>query len=1000
MTAPASVARGGDIALASDVPNTLSQRIADRVDAKPDGIVRSYRDDGFHQARSRGALWQQAGNVAAALAAAGAVPSSVVVILAEDILDFLPASWACLRGGYVPVALMSAAREAAHREEPGFHRIMALLDNPVVIADDHFAALVARLPGLSAGRVIPLASVTPATWCDKPAILDPAWMVATSGSTGRPKLVALSTSAVLYRNFARGPVIDMPLPNALGTFPLDGVTGQHAAFLHYDNWTQISPHLLTVRPTAILDAIETCDISTFSVTTSLIRSLLAAEAVSGRTWRLGSLRLVGLGAEPILAGLVQDFAALIGRHGGDPGVLIAGYGTTETGSLVAGSRALLTSEPDLPVCLGRPWHGVSMRIVDEAGAVVPEGDVGELEVSCPAKMFSAYWGDPDATAAAFTADGWWKTGDLGQSIGGELTLRGRAKDVLILQGRKLSLADIDAEIQRKLGIGGVGHCYRFDATETQGEALGVAFDAGPEWTDAIAAAAIKTAIVRRFGIQPRRVAAIAADRIPRTAAGKVQRAALAALAAMPPDGAVQSVTSVIEAGAVSTKTPETVQRRLATIWCDVLGLDRAAGLEDGFFDLGGDSLRAVTLDLQIVEVFGIRVPSEAFFAEPDFGNLLRLVRQLVDAKTEMDRDATSDGGCAWPLPAAIRQGLSAALPHWAGERRSAHATITGHNIGGDLPPIFWVFNVPKEPAALAQALGRRQPLYAMRSGHQLIDYREDEIQAFALRYVHEIEQLCPTGPLFVAGNCQGGIIALAIAQHLLRRKRHIPLLVLLDWSFELQPYRGRVLLMAGTDNVFLNPRQLYARPELAWARVFAHHAFAEISGGYAEAFEAGHIGHLVRTLRQKMREAMTEPPITMPGSGYRATIRADNLPTQAEVQEHFVIEVSLKNDSNVVWAKTDRSGIVLSSRWMSPDGDRPLQRPQPSARVPGLLPLEIATVELEIVAPDTAGTFTLVVDLLEEGSRWFQSSTADAFSSQVQVVAKDSIWKRLSKRFG
>jgi thioesterase domain-containing protein len=364
---------------------------------------------------------------------------------------------------------------------------------------------------------------------------------------------------------------------------------------------------------------------------------------------------------------------------------------------------------------------------------------------------------------------------------------------------------------------------------------------------------------------------------------------------------------------------------------------------------------------------------------------------------EIGWDAIVDDGLSWPLPAAFRQGLAAALAQWPGERRSAQATITGHNIDGDLPPIFWVFNVPKEAGSLSQALGRRQPLYAMRSGYQLIDYREDEIQAFALRYVSEIEQLCPAGPLFVAGNCQGCIIALAIAQHLLRRKRHIPLLVLLDWSFELQPYRGRVLLMAGTDNVNLNPRRLYARPELAWARAFAHHAFAEITGGFAEAFDAGHIDYLVRTLRQKMQEAMLEPPNMMPESGYRVALRAGNLPTQADVRQRFSVKVLVKNDSKIVWAASDRSGIVLSSRWVPPDSDQP---PQPTASIPSLSPLEIVTVDLEIVAPDKAGAFTLVLDLLEEGNRWFHTSTADALCSQSQVVVKDTIWKRLSKRFG
>ncbi len=316
------------------------------------------------------------------------------------------------------------------------------------------------------------------------------------------------------------------MSNALGIFPLDTVTGQHACFLHHDSVTQISSHTLTVRPTAILDAIEAFNVNTVTLTNSMINRILADEEADPRIRRLGSLRSVGLGAEPISAGLVQEFSAMLERHGADSGIIIAGYGTTETGTLVAGSRALLTSSRSLAVCLGRPWDGVAMRIVGDDGSMLPAGEVGALEVSCPAKMFSRYWGDARLTAESFTADGWWKTGDLGQLIDGEITLRGRTKEVIIQNARKLSLADIDAELQAVLGVGAAVHAFLLVDPETQAEALGVAFDARGAMAEAEAVEAIRTGIVRRFGIQPQMIAAIPADRIPRTAAGKVRRSAL------------------------------------------------------------------------------------------------------------------------------------------------------------------------------------------------------------------------------------------------------------------------------------------------------------------------------------------------------------------------------------------------------------------------------------------------------------------------------------------
>ena len=983
MTAPAppsaqpSLASGGPLAPVEPGPRSLAQRLAGRVDARPRGIVRSYRGDGSKAARSHAALWREAGDVAAALTVDGVAPASFVVILADDILEFLPAVWGCLRGGFVPVALMAAARDAIVNGDEAFTRLLSRLRSPAILADDHFAARLACLPGLVARSVLPLASVIPASWdTDHPASPDPAWLVATSGSTGQPKLVALSPDALLSRKFAARYGTGLP-PHSLGTFPLDSMTGQDVAFLHHDTHTQISPNLLTARPGAILDAIEAHAISEVVLTTSMIRAIMAAET-AGRTRSLASLRLVALGAEPIHAGLVQDFAMLLERHGADPNVLVAGYGTTETGSLVGGSRGALSGGLQ-PACLGPPWHGVTLRVVGDDAMPLPEGETGALEVYSPARMFSGYWSEPALTAAAFTADGWWKTGDLGHLSGGELTLTGRAKDVLIVNGRKLSLAEIDAVVQAALGVGGVGHAYRVSGTATGEEALGIAFDPGRDAAAPEAEAAIKVAVVRRFGIQPQHVTLVPADQVPRTAAGKVRRDLLADIAAGTCPPAPRDPASEADTDAVAS--------RLGAIWREVLGMDRAARHDDRFFDLSGDSLRAVTLDLQVTETFCVRIPSEAFFAEPTFGNLLRLVRRSLDARATPDPAA----GTAWALPAPLRLGLAAALDEWPGERLPRHPTILAHHAEGRAAPLLWVFNAPREPTMLAEALGPQQPLYAVRSGVGLIDYREDEIQRLALHYVSEFERLHPSGPVFVGGNCQGGVIALAIAQHLLRRRRHVPLLVLLDWSYALQPYCGRVMMVGCADTIHLNARHLFAHPELAWTRHFAACRFLEIPGGYAEGLLPPQVGLLARTLRDDMAAALAAPPTLLPESAYRASVRAA-LPARLAVGERRTVRVSVTNRSDVAWASTAASGLVLGSRWVRPGLHGP---PQPRASLPGLVPGETATVRLGLVAPATAGEATLVLDLVEEGSRWFGPEDVGGLRAAVHVVSRTSAWPLL-----
>ncbi|WP_457817507.1 hypothetical protein, partial [Staphylococcus aureus] len=73
----------------------------------------------------------------------------------------------------------------------------------------------------------------------------------------------------------------------------------------------------------------------------------------------------------------------------------------------------------------------------------------------------------------------------------------------------------------------------------------------------------------------------------------------------------------------------------------------------------------------------------------------------------------------------------------------------------------------------------------------------------------------------IGGHCQGGVIALAVAQHALRRKRPVPLLLLMEWLGELQAYAGRVMLVSGRENLVQNPRLRFAQPERGWQRAFA-----------------------------------------------------------------------------------------------------------------------------------------------------------------------------------
>jgi hypothetical protein len=140
-----------------------------------------------------------------------------------------------------------------------------------------------------------------------------------------------------------------------------------------------------------------------------------------------------------------------------------------------------------------------------------------------------------------------------------------------------------------------------------------------------------------------------------------------------------------------------------------------------------------------------------------------------------------------------------------------------------------VINAEYEFTNLAKALGPEQPVYAFRSLYFLGDSKEDVIQALALGYVKDIEQVHPDGPLFLLGHCDGCKIAMPMAQHLLRRGRHLPLLILLEWMIEPASFPGEVLLLYARDSEY-NPKFAAINLEPAWRRMYGEFSHAEIDG--------------------------------------------------------------------------------------------------------------------------------------------------------------------------
>ncbi|MBU4465930.1 MAG: long-chain fatty acid--CoA ligase, partial [Actinobacteria bacterium] len=199
-----------------------------------------------------------------------------------------------------------------------------------------------------------------------------------------------------------------------------------------------------------------------------------------------------------------------------------GYGMTETSPGATSLAPAMTRAKQGSVGLAHFFTDV--RIADEHGAMVPRGTVGEIEISGP-NVFPGYLNLPDATAAAFSPDGWFRSGDIGYlDADGYLYISDRLKDMIISGGENIYPAEIENLINDIEGVTGVA-------------VIGVA---DPQWGEVPWAvltvrgdASITTESVRahldgklaRYKL-PKRVVVI--DEMPRTASGKIRKADLRA----------------------------------------------------------------------------------------------------------------------------------------------------------------------------------------------------------------------------------------------------------------------------------------------------------------------------------------------------------------------------------------------------------------------------------------------------------------------------------------
>lgn len=259
---------------------------------------------------------------------------------------------------------------------------------------------------------------------------------------------------------------------------------------------------------AVLAALPECTV-VMGVPTHYTRLLADSRFDRERT---GNVRLLVSGSAPMSPATHEQVRQRTGM------TVLERYGMTETSMLTSNPL----DGPRRPGLVGPPLPGVAVRVVGDDGHPVATGAVGGVEVLGP-NVFAGYWRRPDLAEESFTADGWFRTGDLGRlDADGFLELVGRSKDLVITGGLNVYPKDVEALLDRVDGVveSAVVGLPDADLGERVVAAVvvrdGAAFDAD----------ATRSALRERLAPYqvPKQIEVL--DALPRNAMGKVEKARL------------------------------------------------------------------------------------------------------------------------------------------------------------------------------------------------------------------------------------------------------------------------------------------------------------------------------------------------------------------------------------------------------------------------------------------------------------------------------------------
>ncbi|AOX00477.1 hypothetical protein BJP34_14345 [Moorena producens PAL-8-15-08-1] len=539
-----AISEGEPIKWPKDAPTNLAQALERAAQEHGDTSLIYIQSDGEVITQTYSELWVEAQRILGGLRQLGLKPQDKVIFQLESSQDFISAFWGCVLGGFVPVPVsIPSSYDQSHSSLSKLHNTWQMLGKPWVLTDNKLASSVRGWSQrMNLGKFVvetleQLRGFEPDPKIYKSQPQDLAVLLLTSGSTGIPKAVMQENSKLL--SMTAGTIAMNQFSSqdvTLNWMPMDHVGALvFLSIMAVDLGCQqihVPTQLILQNPLKWLDLID-CYQATISWAPNFAFTLIGdrAEEVTKRHWNLSSMRFLVNAGEAIVTKTARNFLQLLSYYGLSTKAIHPAFGMCETCSGITWSNSFSlesSSDEDKFVELGPPIAGASLRIVDANQQVVREGVIGFLQVK-GASVTSGYYENPTANQEAFTTDGWFNTGDLGVLKNGSLTITGRQKDVIIINGLNYYSHEIESAVEElpEIEVSYTAACAVRE-TNSNTDKLAIFFHSEKtEETELLALLKnIREQVVKRMGINPDYLIPLEKDWIPKTSIGKIQRTQL------------------------------------------------------------------------------------------------------------------------------------------------------------------------------------------------------------------------------------------------------------------------------------------------------------------------------------------------------------------------------------------------------------------------------------------------------------------------------------------